>query len=116
MFKNTWLTKWYDSKIKELDSNFERHKTTFEILLTISLGIVLLILPILPKGVDMTTIWQYWVLVVFIWVSAFCIFYLIRNSRKKTDNTEKKLDEITKSINDLVIEIRKDRDERNKPK
>lgn len=99
------LSKWYEGKISYLDANYEKHKTSFEIIFAISLGIVLMVLPILPRGVDLSMTWQYWVLVLFIWVSVFCASYLIRNSHKKASNTEKKLDELTKAINELIKRI-----------
>jgi hypothetical protein len=116
MFKKSPLTIWLDKRLFLLESNFQKHKTAFEIIFAIALGIIFEMPQLLPKGVDISMTPQFWVMTIFIWIAVFCAIFLIVNSRKSEVNKEKKLDEIAKSINDLILEIRRDRDERNKPK
>jgi peptidoglycan hydrolase CwlO-like protein len=87
------LNKWLDDRVRYWDANYERFKTTFEILLAVSLVFFPLFLSLLQSGAttmtsdQISTSWQFWGVIISFWVAVFCAIYLIRNSRK-TDQTK----------------------------
>jgi hypothetical protein len=114
------LSEWYAREINHLDINYEDFKTTFEIIFAVAIAIAFTLLPMLPKGVDLTMTWQYWFMTIFIWVSVFCAIYLIRNSRKHKDKTNILLEAIAKKMGVDIDALDKhpngDKNGENKPK
>jgi uncharacterized membrane protein len=144
MASKTPLNDWAKKLIKRMESNWdEKYQTIFTIVLSFAILIIPFsfsqtILLFSKERATMTFDPMFsapsLISIFCFYVIVFCVIMLVRNANKSQTNkkldetilrldgtnerlneTNIKLDKLTTSVQELVIEIRKDRESRNKP-